>query len=62
MIRIENLEVRFDVEGDDDRATFARLFREHIARWAEESDSRRKRETEAARERSLLGSSPQEAR
>jgi hypothetical protein len=53
MITIQNLEVRFDVEGDDDRDTFARLFNEFIAHWSAEMQGRQKREHELSRERSL---------
>lgn len=53
MITIENLEVRFDVEGDDDRAAFARLFNEFIKRWAAEAEARRQREQHATRMRDL---------
>lgn len=53
MVTIQNLEVRFDVEGDDDRQTFARLFNEFIRRWAAEAEERQKREHELGRERSL---------
>lgn len=46
MVTIENLEVRFDVEGEGDEAVFARLFARYIERWHEsqkESGERRKR-------------------
>ena len=33
MLTIHTLEVRFDVESDDD-AAFSRLFAEHITRWS----------------------------
>ncbi|TWT91739.1 putative phage tail protein [Stieleria varia] len=53
MITIHNLEVRFDVEGDDDRQAFAKLFNEFINKWSNLAESQRQREIEAARERSL---------
>lgn len=53
MITIQNLEVQFDVEGDDDREAFARLFREFMRRWAAEAAAERRRELELRRERSL---------
>ena len=33
MLTIHTLEVRFDVDSDDD-AAFSRLFAEHITRWS----------------------------
>ena len=53
MITIHNLEVRFDVEGDDDRQQFARLFNEFIRQWAERANDEQCREQAAADERSL---------
>ena len=53
MITIQNLEIRFDVEGDDDREAFARLFNEFIKRWSSQAEEQRQRESEAMRERSL---------
>lgn len=58
MITIQNLEVRFDVEGDDDRQQFARLFNEFIRQWAERANDDQRREQAAADERSL-GDRPQ---
>ncbi len=52
MITIQNLEVNFDVEGDDTQR-FAQLFGEFIRRWQAELDTRKAREVRAARERSL---------
>ena len=54
MITIHNLEVRFDVEGDDDREAFARLFNEFIQKWSSRAEEQRQREIEATRERSLM--------
>lgn len=53
MITIHNLEVRFDVEGDDDRETFARMFNECIRKWAAEAEQQQRRELELMHERSL---------
>lgn len=53
MITIHNLEIRFDVEGDDDRKVFAKLFNEFIRKWSTQAEEQRQREVEAARERSL---------
>lgn len=53
MLTVHDLQVRFDVAGDDDAATFSRMFAEHISRWsqARETDQARRRQME--RERSL---------
>ena len=53
MLTIHDLQVHFDVAGDEDAATFSRMFAEHIRRWsqARELDQARRREME--RERSL---------
>ncbi|HQX50278.1 MAG TPA: hypothetical protein PLY87_24445 [Planctomycetaceae bacterium] len=53
MITIENLEVRFDVEGDDDRKSFARLFNEFIRNWAAAAEERRLRERQSSQTRDL---------
>lgn len=53
MITIQNLEIRFDVEGDDDRQAFAKLFNEFIGKWSSQAEAQRQREMEAVRERSL---------
>jgi hypothetical protein len=34
MVTIQNLEVRFDVEGDDQEQLFMRLFNRAIAEWS----------------------------
>ena len=57
MITIQNLEIRFDVEGDDDRDAFARMFNEFIARWSNEFQQQQQREAELARSRRLGGES-----
>lgn len=53
MITIENLEVRLDVEGGDDRATFARLFHEYMKAWTTAAESHRERELLSAQAREL---------
>jgi hypothetical protein len=53
MITIHNLEVQFDVEGNEDRQQFVHLFNECIQRWSEEAEEAKLRETQAAKERSL---------
>ena len=35
MITIQNLEVRFEVEGEGDEAVFARMFQKNMRRWQE---------------------------
>lgn len=35
MITIQNLEVRFEVEGEGDEVVFARLFQKNMRRWQE---------------------------
>jgi len=35
MITIQNLEVRFEVEGEGDEAVFGRLFQKNMRRWQE---------------------------
>jgi hypothetical protein len=56
MITIQNLEIRFDVEGDDDRQAFAKLFNEFIKKWSGQAEEHRQREIEASQERSLSDS------
>lgn len=50
MVHIHHLEVRLEVEGDDDERTFARLFDKYVRRWnrqaAEEKNHRRRIEGE----------------
>ena len=53
MITIQNLEVRFDVEGDDDREAFARMFNEFIGQWSADMTQQQAREIELARERAI---------
>ena len=52
MITIHNLEVQFEVAGDD-RQRFAQLFKEYIRQWAAEAEARRQRDNRSAQERSL---------
>jgi hypothetical protein len=53
MVTIQNLDVRFDVEGDGDEQTFARLFEAHIRRWHRQETERRARDRLSEAERSL---------
>jgi len=53
MVSINNLEVRFDVEGDGDDATFARLFEKYVRQWSGRQDEAKERDRLTAREGSL---------
>ncbi len=53
MITIHNMEVRFDVEGNDDKARFASMFNELIQKWAAEAEEQKLRDRIAVRDRSL---------
>jgi hypothetical protein len=53
MVTINNLEVRFDVEGEGDEATFVRLFEKYIKQWARKQAEAEARERWNKRERSL---------
>lgn len=53
MLTIQNLDVRFDVEGDSDEKTFARLFDAHIRTWCKNENERRARQRQLSAERSL---------
>lgn len=53
MVTIENLEVRFDVEGEGDEAVFARLFGEYIKRWQRLESEQRNRRRAAEQDRAL---------
>jgi len=44
MVTIQNMEVRFDVEGEGDEQVFARLFKHHVERWARQQHERARRE------------------
>jgi len=52
MLTIHDLQVHFDVAGDDD-ATFSRLFAEYIGRWSQARDMGQARRRQMERERSL---------
>jgi hypothetical protein len=52
MLTIHDLEVRFDVAGDDE-AVFSRMFADHIRRWCQAQDAEQSRRREMERERSL---------
>jgi hypothetical protein len=52
VLTIHNLDVHFDVAGDDD-AAFGRLFADHIRRWSQAQEAARCQRREIERERSL---------
>jgi len=52
-VTIHNLEVQFDVVGEGDDATFARLFEKHIKQWDRKKEEAQARERWIERERSL---------
>jgi hypothetical protein len=53
MVRIHNLEVRFDVEGDSDEAVFAQLFQRYIQDWSRQQTQRQRQQQLADRDRAL---------
>ena len=53
MLTIHDLQVQFDVAGDDDAAVFSRMFADHIRRWSHARDMEQARHREMERERSL---------
>ncbi len=57
MLTIHDLQVRFDVAGDDD-AVFSRMFAEHIRRWIQAREMDQTRRHEMERERSLGDQDP----
>lgn len=52
MLTIHDLQVRFDVAGDD-AAAFSRMFADHIRRWSQAQEIERCRRRDMERERSL---------
>ncbi len=53
MVTIQNLEVRFDVEGDGDAEVFTRMFNAHIRSWQHQDRERCARERLSAAARAL---------
>ena len=53
MIRINHVEVHFEVDGSDDDATFSRMFRRHIDEWQRTYQEQQERARLAERERGL---------
>lgn len=52
-VTIQNLDVQFDVEGEGDEETFARLFARHARQWEREREESKRRERRSEAERSL---------
>ncbi len=52
-VTINNLDVRFDVEGEGDEAVFAKLFAKYAKRWGCEQEEAAARRRGAEAERSL---------
>jgi hypothetical protein len=53
VVTIQNLDVRFDVEGEGDEAVFLRLFEKHIRRWSQAEHDARERTKRVDAERAL---------
>jgi hypothetical protein len=54
MITIQNLEVRFEVEGEGDEAVFARLFQKNMRRWQEAAEQLQRHAKKLAEERAIV--------
>lgn len=53
MVRVHNLEIRLDIEGNDDEAAFVRLFDKYIRKWQRAHADERARQQFLTRERRL---------
>ena len=53
MVTIQNVDVRFEVEGDGDEAVFARLFEKNMKTWRRLEQEQQQRQKQADRERAL---------
>lgn len=53
MVTIQNVDVHFEVEGDDDEVVFARLFEKHMRTWRRLETEQQQRRRAADREREL---------
>ena len=42
MVKIDNLEVRFDVDGEGDEQVFTELFNKYIQEWGRRQDEQQK--------------------
>jgi Txe/YoeB family toxin of Txe-Axe toxin-antitoxin module len=54
MVTIQNLEVRFDVEGQGDEKAFADLFNKYINEWSRRHDEQQRLQRRIQKD-SLLG-------
>ena len=54
MVTIQNLEVRFEVEGDEQEQAFGRLFEKYMRRWSRQATEQAQRRRLADAERRLL--------
>ena len=54
MITIQNLEVRFEVEGEGDESVFARLFQKNMRRWQEAAEHLERHAQKLAEERAIV--------
>lgn len=52
-VKILNLEVRFEIDADDQEASFARMFTKYIHLWHRMAQEQRAASEEAADDRSL---------
>jgi len=52
-VTINNLDVRFDVEGEGDEAVFARLFAKYAKQWTQQNEEAEARKKRSDCERSL---------
>jgi len=57
MVTIENLEVQFDVAGDDDEKVFARYFARYIEAWSQSREQERMLQRRL-RQDQMLGDEP----
>ena len=53
MVTIQHLEVRFDVQGDDDEQLFIEYFNKYIERWSQQKEAQRKIRNGMHRDRQL---------
>ena len=53
MVTINNLDVRFEVEGEGDEAAFARLFEKYANKWGRRQEEAREHERRLESERAL---------
>ena len=58
MLTIHDLQVQFNVAGDNDAAVFCRMFAEHITRWYQAREMDQARRLQLEWERSLGDQAP----